>query len=316
MRLGLQPKAPTPGGVAAPYFRGIARVNVMGKRKQFKRARNRDGVIFSQISKDRIKSISLIEKIFGREVFENPFHPAWLKLFSAEQELRKSEFGEYDKYIGMTEIGINYILGRKKYHSIYIESEAVFDFIANSEPRQSDGKVIMQAADEIYRQVGGEGLAIHFPNKKESVFLCLNKGVGAQDNEEKVMILYARGDDVGYNPFNKDGTWDFDGDQDFGQEENWRIIFNLFMYMDAFPECVSSGPPQIISGKVDGESQRRVVASSVISSVYEKAKSSPHMRRGHFRVLKSEKFTNKRFQSVYVRPAMVSGGASTVCEPE
>jgi len=29
MRLGLQPNAPTPGGVAAPYLRGIARVNVM-----------------------------------------------------------------------------------------------------------------------------------------------------------------------------------------------------------------------------------------------------------------------------------------------
>jgi len=41
-----------------------------------------------------------------------------------------------------------------------------------------------------------------------------------------------------------------------------------------------------------------------------------HFRRGHFRVLKSERFVNKRWQSVFVRQTFVGGEAKTVLSPE
>lgn len=42
-----------------------------------------------------------------------------------------------------------------------------------------------------------------------------------------------------------------------------------------------------------------------------------HFRTGHFRVLRDEKFTHKRFQSVWVRQAWVgSGECETVLSPE
>lgn len=37
---------------------------------------------------------------------------------------------------------------------------------------------------------------------------------------------------------------------------------------------------------------------------------SPHRRRGHFRILRDERYTNKRGEVVYVRPSLIHGGST------
>lgn len=37
---------------------------------------------------------------------------------------------------------------------------------------------------------------------------------------------------------------------------------------------------------------------------------APHRRRGHFRVLRNERYTNKKNEIVYVKPCFIHGGST------
>lgn len=99
-----------------------------------------------------------------------------------------------------------------------------------------------------------------------------------------------------------------------------KLICGLGMYINCFPETLVHGFPEDL--KHPSHHQH---AAPLTIAVTEKVRQSlggthdsptPHFRAGHFRVLKSEKFTKKRFQVVFVREAFVNGRAKTVLAPE
>lgn len=285
-----------------------------------KKPRIKGGVIFSHLSKERIEIVKTIRKMCGDDPFFDPNHRLWREVMSAGMRQRQKDYGYSDPYLEIADCAITYKIGQMGYRSIYIESPAVMDFLEKSEPRQSDGVLIKQAAIDIQKQSEGGGVAVHLPNRKESIFITSADNAGGKINnltQNEVMVNYLRGEDIGYTPIRKDGTWviEDDGIDPEASQLNWRIVFNLFLYMDAFPECVSDGPPDLTCGEIDGIAPIRVCGSKSIEDLFHQVKKTPHMRRGHFRVLRSERFRNKRFQAVYVKPSMVGGSASTVSEP-
>jgi hypothetical protein len=94
-----------------------------------------------------------------------------------------------------------------------------------------------------------------------------------------------------------------------------RLVTAIGMYINCFPEMVRDGAPQDIkhpSMHSYRSSKTICVSPEVIRS---HASPSAHFRHGHFRVLRSEKFTNKRFQTIFIKSTFVSGKAKTVIEP-
>lgn len=96
------------------------------------------------------------------------------------------------------------------------------------------------------------------------------------------------------------------------------FFLGLLLYRECFPETFVPGLPSDL--KHPSHHQHKAAFTVGIS---EKVKlggthdsPTPHFRCGHFRVLKSEKFTHKRFQTVFVHETFVKGTAKTVLSPE
>jgi hypothetical protein len=96
-----------------------------------------------------------------------------------------------------------------------------------------------------------------------------------------------------------------------------RTVMGLVMYMDCFPEMVHQGLPEDLKHPTHHEYE-----SAINLEVHLKAcqggthnSPTPHYRVAHFRVLRSEKFTHKRFQTILIPGAFVKGRAVTVDEP-
>jgi hypothetical protein len=94
-----------------------------------------------------------------------------------------------------------------------------------------------------------------------------------------------------------------------------RLVFGFSLYIEAFPETVVPSAVDNIHkvGHYDGQ-KHSVELNSVVKRENEKAATSPHFRRGHFRVLNSERFTKKQGQVVFVKGCFVRGQAFEVLE--
>lgn len=96
---------------------------------------------------------------------------------------------------------------------------------------------------------------------------------------------------------------------------NWmcRLIFGFSLYIEAFPDVVvpTGADSTFQIGHYRG-THLSVATSDVARRENENAAVSPHFRRGHFRVLHSERFTKKRGQVVFVKGCFVKGNAYEV----
>lgn len=168
------------------------------------------------------------------------------------------------------------------------------------------------------------GFAIHFPSKERtrSIMVIPNmivpvppeaipNNVTGQGGMMKYYFAAADGKNVVLS--NKSTNY-----KDFGADETtyWipKFVFGLSLYMDAFPETVVKGGAESVhqikhySGSTHMVGRNEMVDEEASHSV------SPHWRRGHFRLLSSEKFVRKHGQTVFVRGTFVKGKAFDVLD--
>ncbi|MDQ6531002.1 hypothetical protein [Flavobacterium sp. LHD-85] len=95
----------------------------------------------------------------------------------------------------------------------------------------------------------------------------------------------------------------------------FRLAINKIAYMKCFPDCVTDGVPHDLLEKTQhNKAENFTVGLSDKIRDTEKSTLSkmPHFRKGHFRVLHSDYFANKKGQIVFVAETMVKGKAKTV----
>lgn len=94
----------------------------------------------------------------------------------------------------------------------------------------------------------------------------------------------------------------------------FRLALNTIAYMNCFPDCVAHGVPKDILEKHVGKANRNITLylSDKIKDENSSASKIPHFRKGHFRVLHSDYFANKKGQIIFVSETMVKGKAKTV----
>ncbi len=99
----------------------------------------------------------------------------------------------------------------------------------------------------------------------------------------------------------------------------FRLAINIIGYMNCFPDCVADGVPNDYFDYSENK-----LAKNLTFQVSEKIKESenvplskiPHFRKGHFRLLQSDYFTNKKGKIVFVAETMVKGKAKTISMSE
>lgn len=95
----------------------------------------------------------------------------------------------------------------------------------------------------------------------------------------------------------------------------FRLAINTIAYMNCFPDCVAEGVPKNLFEKSVSKADRSVTfeLSEKIKEISNSPTSKiPHFRKGHFRLLQSDYFANKKGQIVFVAETMVKGKAKTI----
>jgi hypothetical protein len=95
----------------------------------------------------------------------------------------------------------------------------------------------------------------------------------------------------------------------------FRLAFNTIAYMKCFPECVTDGVPKITYGIDEIRSNKNFtfqISEIVTDSKHVKLSKLPHFRKGYFKLLRSDFYTNKKGQIIFIPETMVKGKAKTV----
>ena len=150
---------------------------------------------------------------------------------------------------------------------------------------------------------------IHIPYEKE------DKGYAFQllFNERKELdLIWAVGKNEGWCSAEnyKNNLKSSDEHSDFFTYI-FRLAINTIAYMKAFPECVTEGVPKTEFEECGYilEVSEKVLENTNIDS---NKMISPHFRKGYWKLLKSDFYTHKKGQLVFVSETMVNGIAKTV----
>lgn len=133
-------------------------------------------------------------------------------------------------------------------------------------------------------------------------------------NKENIDFFITDGEDDFYTPF--------DNEKELikflnNNKETYihKIAYNFLNYLIAFPESIIDGPPADAILERKTESSITVKSNDTVKRITKEFSShytSPHLRRGHFRFLKSDRFKNKKGQIIYIEPTFIKGSAKTV----
>lgn len=105
------------------------------------------------------------------------------------------------------------------------------------------------------------------------------------------------------------------GDYDESQVQILKLVMGLSLYLDAFPDyCKEIGGS--FAGIKESEGTMKIVSSNSDVCEFSERKHSPHWRRGHFRLLTSEKFRKKQGMTIFVKGSFVRGKAYLVTDQE
>lgn len=155
--------------------------------------------------------------------------------------------------------------------------------------------------------------AIHFPSKEStrSILVWPDAYLWNESESAHMLWFFAATDGHGFVTAIPDC-------EDYGDATDLvKIIYGFSLYVEAFPETVVQARVENVHklNRYHGHS-RVVQCNRVVRLENEGAAISPHFRRGHFRVLHSDRFTKKQGQVVFVKGCFVKGKAYEVLSDE
>lgn len=157
------------------------------------------------------------------------------------------------------------------------------------------------------------GFAIHFPADEDNrSVIVIPEALMPGPNGECIRWYCAATDGDAAHMSNHQNGQSADG----GNRSAWigRLVYGVSLYMDAFPDAVVEVDADAIQQCKYYRGRRRFVGRNEIVEEEHRHGVSPHWRRGHFRLLSSERFVRKSGQTVYVRGTFVKGKAFAVLD--
>lgn len=157
--------------------------------------------------------------------------------------------------------------------------------------------------------------ALHMPNEADGYAFSL-----IIEDDDSVELYFSHGQNGGrmadkyYTDLNKEND-----KISLTILKMFRLALNTIAYMNCFPDCVADGVPKDLFERSVGKTDRNITfhVSEKIKDIDSSPTSKmPHFRKGHFRVLQSDYFANKKGQIIFVAETMVKGKAKTVSMSE
>lgn len=152
---------------------------------------------------------------------------------------------------------------------------------------------------------------LHIPNEKNGYAFALSL---FENNTIELYFSYGKNNGVLSDKFYTDLNKKQDI-QSITLSKMFRLAINTIAYMKCFPECIKDGVPKISFPRSEDRSDNNVIFK-MSHTIYDEGKSQiskiPHFRKGYFRLLKSDYYTHKKGQLIYITETMVKGKAKTV----
>lgn len=211
-------------------------------------------------------------------------------------------------------------------HIFFLEKQ-LQDFLENTPLADLEGirKYLYENGEEkdvVYIKTSGQTkcvrytFGLHIPNESNGYAFSLSL------YENKTIELF-----FSHNEFINGLTSDkFYIDQSKKQDEKslisskmFRLAINTIAYMKCFPECVAEGVPKITLERNEQRSEQNVIfrlSQKITDFDRTQVSKIPHFRKGYFRLLQSDYFTNKKGQLSFVPETMVKGKAKTISKSE
>jgi hypothetical protein len=93
-----------------------------------------------------------------------------------------------------------------------------------------------------------------------------------------------------------------------------QLIMGLGLYLHCFPDQLKDGiPTSLAHPQYYQKGDKKTVG--VTERIVSRNGPRPHYRTGHFRVLSAERFTKKRFQTIFIEGFFVKGKAKSIPDP-
>lgn len=153
--------------------------------------------------------------------------------------------------------------------------------------------------------------ALHIPYESDGYAFSLSL-----EEDGSVQLYFSLGENGGiisdkfYQEVNKKSD-----DISIIQSKMFRLAINMIAYMNCFPDCVSDGVPKNLFERGESKMPNNFtvkISEKIIENKNTQLSKIPHFRKGHFRALQSDYFSNKKGQIIFVSETMVKGKAKTV----
>lgn len=222
-----------------------------------------------------------------------------------------------DSIIPTAQVTSELLFVQGKARQFFLESESLYDFLSSQEVIDKDAiyecssglcvnAVSSETGEEIPATCGT--IVFNIPNRQESPVFYI---IPPSYLSDKFHIYYFIEGISGKIIANQEQLWsDLTPEFEHVIRPSLRLLMNAFMYMKAFPECVSDEAP------TDSFEYRGNKSITIKTSerIVDRSGATPHFRRGHFRLLSSDRYKNKRGQVVFVHSSFVGGNAKTILE--
>ena len=276
-------------------------------------------LIKEQKKKSDLPKTDIVYKLLHElemSAFEKPVPGLNLDLFMGECGLLKALLVYEDKIV-------NY----------YLETKALYDFLRLTEIKdvQAMASVVSEDAvstptlafnghiDEGAPVMDEDARArlgmIHVPGIKTSFAFEIMASRKLIEGVAGVVII-TNGDDVRLCPLSEKHYRGKAGDWSDSAQRDVQLVGNLFMYIACFPESLIDDPPEELLGVYKNQRNKKGVTLATHNSLISRDGVTPHFRRGHFRLLASERYTKKRGQVIFVRSSFVKGKSKTVLDKQ
>lgn len=156
---------------------------------------------------------------------------------------------------------------------------------------------------------------LHIPNEKNGYAFALSL---FENNTIELYFSHGKNNGVLSDKFYTDLNKKMDI-QSITLSKMFRLAVNTIAYMKCFPECVKDGVPKISFPRGEDRSNNNVIfkiSDTVCDESKPQISKIPHFRKGYFRLLKSDYFTHKKGQLIYITETMVKGKAKTVLKAD
>jgi len=193
----------------------------------------------------------------------------------------------------------------------FVESDELAAFLKDTASRSLDAEMLeaLIRPDGSWKETAG---VVHTPSEVYFYYYFRHKGKGFE--EDKNWLGVSTGDYFQFVTwFDKTGLRNTDS-VDGPIAEAYQLIFGMGLYTACFPHAVRDGLPEDIRFPQHHKKDKKKTLVAVPEVQVERGSPRPHFRVGHFRYLKSDRYTHKRGQWVFVKQTFVKGRAKTVEE--